>query len=45
MKNGSVYRDLNATIESYKVEVEWWKPTVISKVNKDLYKICLNKKQ
>jgi len=26
-ENGSVYRDPNATIESYKVEVQLWKPT------------------
>jgi hypothetical protein len=44
-EKGSVYQDLDATIESYKVEVQWWNPTGTSKVNKELYKNCLNKKQ
>ena len=33
------------TLESYKVEVRWWNPTIASKDLKVLYKKFLNKKQ
>ena len=32
-KKGSVYRDSNFTIGSYKVEVQQWNPTETSKAN------------
>ena len=40
----SVYQDLDATIESYKVEAQsWWKLTRTLKNLKELYRNCLNK--
>lgn len=43
MEKGSVHRDPNPTIESYKVEVQWWKLIGTSKYLKELYKNCLSK--
>ena len=43
---GDTYQDSDAsTFESYKVEVQWWKPTGTSNVLKVLYRNYLNKNQ
>ena len=46
MAIGDIYQESDAsTVGSYKVEVQWWKPTGASKDLKVLYKNCLYRKQ
>ena len=44
-ENGSVFIYLDVSIDSYKVEIQWWKPMGTSKDLMELYRNCLNENQ
>ena len=45
MTNRSMHQDPDASTESYRGEVDWWRPSCSLEDIKELYKNCLNKNQ